>query len=207
MESGDSNPRVAIDGKGDDFEDEFMMHSPIVYNHAVGELIDQFKQVPALTKEEEYKLAVHLRDQGDLEAADSLITANLKNVVWIAMDYSGYGLPLDDTVQEGIIGLMIAVKKFDSYKGYRLMPYAIWWIKAKIYDYILRFFSQVKLGTTRLQKQLFYGLNRITAEEEVMDEHISEKSHALSLRLDAEPRQIEEIILRLTNRDQSLDTP
>jgi RNA polymerase sigma-32 factor len=184
-----------------------MMHCPIVYNNVVCELIDQFKQVPHLTKEEEFELAVNLMDQGDLDAADSLITANLKNVVWIAMDYAGYGLPLEDTVQEGIIGLMIAVKKFNPHKGYRLMTYAIWWIKAKIQDYILRFFSQVKLGTTRLQKRLFYGLNRITAEEEVVDEHTSEQSHALSLRLDADPKQIEEIILRLTNRDQSLDSP
>jgi RNA polymerase sigma-32 factor len=184
-----------------------MMNYPAIHNHAVSELIDQFKQVPPLTKEEEFELAVNLMDQGNLDAADSLITANLKNVVWIAMNYAGYGLPLEDTVQEGIIGLMIAVKKFDPHKGYRLMTYAIWWIKAKIQDYILRFFSQVKLGTTRLQKRLFYGLNRITAEEEVMDEHISEQSHALSLRLDADPKQIEEIILRLTNRDQSLDSP
>ena len=108
-ESGDRIPHVALDGKGDDFEDEFMMHYPIVYNHAVRELIDQLKQVPPLTKELEYELAIHLRDRGDLDAADSLITANLENVVWIAMDYAGYGLPLEDTVQEGIIGLMIAV--------------------------------------------------------------------------------------------------
>ena len=76
-----------------------------------------------------------------------------------------------------------------------------------IHDYIFKFFSQVKIGTNRLQRRLFYGLNRIKAEEEVMDEHISEQSHALSLRLDADPQQIEEIILRLTNRDQSLDNP
>lgn len=184
-----------------------MMHYPIVYNHAVGELIDQFTQVPPLTKEEEHELAVRLRDRGDLGAADSLITDNLKNVVWIAMDYAGYGLPLEDTVQEGVTGLIIAVKKFDPHKGYRLMTYAIWWIKAMIHDYVLRFFSQVRLGTTRLQKRLFYGLNRIMAEEEIMDEHISKQSHALSLRLDADPRQIENIILRLTIRDQSLDSP
>jgi len=206
-ESGDRIPREALDEKGDDFEDEFMMDYPIVYNHVVGELIDQFKQLTPLTKEEEHEIAVRLKHQGDLEAAESLITANLKYVVWIAMDYAGYGLPLEDIVQEGIIGLMIAVKKFNPYKGYRLMTYAIWWIKAMIHDYIFKFFSQVKLGTNRLQRRLFYGLKRITAEEEVMDEHISEQSHALSLRLDADPQKIEEIILRLTNRDQSLDSP
>ena len=184
-----------------------MMPYPVIRNHAVGELIDRFKHVPHLTKEVEYKFAVLLKDQGDLDAAERLITANLKNVVWIAMDYAGYGLPLEDTVQEGVIGLVIAVKKFNPHKGYRLMTYAIWWIKAMIHDYILRFFSQVKLGTTRLQKQLFYGLNRITAEEEVAGEDISEQSQALSLRFNADPQQIEEIILRLTNRDQSLNNP
>ena len=149
-----------------------MVHYPITYNRAVGNLIDQCKHVSPLTKEEEHELSVRLKDKGDLDAAEGLITANLKYVVWIAMDYAGYGLPLEDIVQEGIIGLMIAVKKFDPHKGYRLMTYAIWWIKAMIHDYIFKFFSQVKIGTNRLQRRLFYGLNRIKAEEEVMDELI-----------------------------------
>ncbi|MCU0577743.1 MAG: RNA polymerase factor sigma-32 [Desulfobacterota bacterium] len=160
-----------------------------------------------MSKEEEFDLAVRLWEGGDVDAAHRLITANLRNVVRIAMDYAGYGLPLEDIVQEGTIGLMIAVKKFDPHKGYRLMTYAVWWIKAMIHDHILRFFSQVKMGTTKLQKRLFYGLNRMTAEEDVLDEHITEQSHALSARLDADPHQVEEIISRLTGRDQSLDSP
>lgn len=135
------------------------------------------------------------------------MTSNLRNVVRIAMDYAGYGLPLEDIVQEGTIGLMVAVKKFDPYKGYRLMTYAVWWVKAMIHDYILKFFSQVKLGTTKLQKRLFYGLNRLMAEEEVVDGNISERTQAISARLDADPQQVEEIITRLTYRDQSLDSP
>lgn len=183
------------------------MQLPVLHNSAVADLVAKFEQVPALSKEEEFELAVRLKEEGDVDAAHRLITANLRNVVRIAMDYAGYGLPMEDIVQEGTIGLMIAVKKFDPHKGYRLMTYAVWWIKAMIHDHILRFFSQVKLGTTKLQKRLFYGLNRMSAEEEVMDEHVTEQSHALSARLDADPQQIEEIISRLTNRDQSLDSP
>ncbi len=183
------------------------MQLPIVHNNAVAALISKFDRLPALTKEEESNLALRLKEKGDIDAAQRLITANLRNVVRIAMDYSGYGLPMEDIIQEGTIGLMIAVKKFDPHKGYRLMTYAVWWVKAMIHDYILRFYSQVKLGTTKLQKRLFYGLNRMSAEEDVVDEHITEKSHALSARLDADPQAIEEIISRLTNRDQSLDSP
>ena len=183
------------------------MQLPAIQSNSTANLIGRFDRLPSLSKEEEYELALRLKEHGDVDAAQRLITANLRNVVRIAMDYSGYGLPLEDIVQEGTIGLMIAVKKFDPDKGYRLMTYAVWWIKAMIHDYILRFFSQVKLGTTKLQKRLFYGLNRMSAEEDVMDEHITEQSNALSARLDADPHAIEEIISRLMNRDQSLDTP
>jgi len=183
------------------------MQLPAIQSNSTANLIGRFDRLPSLSKEEEYELALRLKEHGDVDAAQRLITANLRNVVRIAMDYSGYGLPLEDIVQEGTIGLMIAVKKFDPNKGYRLMTYAVWWVKAMIHDYILRFFSQVKLGTTKLQKRLFYGLNRMSAEEEVMDEHITEQSNALSARLDADPHAIEEIISRLMNRDQSLDTP
>ncbi|MGD0820483.1 MAG: RNA polymerase factor sigma-32 [Desulfomonilia bacterium] len=183
------------------------MQLPAIQSNSTANLIGRFARLPSLSKEEEYELALRLKEHGDVDAAQRLITANLRNVVRIAMDYSGYGLPLEDIVQEGTIGLMIAVKKFDPSKGYRLMTYAVWWIKAMIHDYILRFFSQVKLGTTKLQKRLFYGLNRMSAEEDVMDEHITEQSNALSARLDADPHAIEEIISRLMNRDQSLDTP
>jgi len=183
------------------------MNLPVVEQHNFSELIARLESFPVLGKEEEYDLALRLRDFHDLDAAHRLVTSNLRNVVRIAMDYAGYGLPIEDIVQEGTIGLMVAVKKFDPYKGNRLMTYAVWWIKAMIHDYILRFYSQVKLGTTKLQKRLFYGLNRLSAEEEVVDGNISDRTQAISARLDADPQQVEEIITRLTYRDQSLDTP
>ena len=183
------------------------MNLPSVQQNTASALINRFEGFPVLSREEELDLAVRLWEYSDIDSAQALITANLRNVVRIAMDYTGYGLSLEDIVQEGTIGLMVAVKKFDPYKGYRLMTYAVWWIKAMIHDYILKFYSQVKLGTTKLQKRLFYGLNKLSAEEDVMDENIEGRSKAISTRLDADPQQVEEIITRLTQRDQSLNTP
>jgi RNA polymerase sigma-32 factor len=183
------------------------MNLPVVQHHSFSELISRFESLPVLSKEEEYDLAIRLKDFNDVDAAHRLVTSNLRNVVRIAMDYVGYGLPVEDIVQEGTIGLMVAVKKFDPHKGNRLMTYAVWWIKAMIHDYILKFYSQVKLGTTKLQKRLFYGLNKLSAEEEVVDGNITDRTQAISARLDADPQQVEEIITRLTYRDQSLDTP
>jgi RNA polymerase sigma-32 factor len=162
---------------------------------------------PVISREEEYSLAKRLRDKNDVDAAQSLITSNLRNVVRIAMDYNGYGLPVEDIIQEGTIGLMIAVKKYDPDKGYRLMTYAVWWIKAMIHDYILKFFSNVRIGTTKLQKKLFYGLNKLTREEHLEGQSIDKRSQAISARLSVDQKQIEDIISRLSSRDQSLDSP
>jgi RNA polymerase sigma-32 factor len=183
------------------------MNLPVLRNSSSTEIIKRFENFPVINKEEEYSLAKRLRDMNDIDAAQLLITSNLRNVVRIAMDYKGYGLPLEDIIQEGTIGLMVAVKKFDPDKGYRLMTYAVWWVKAMIHDYILKFFSNVKIGTTKLQKKLFYGLNKITREEHVEDKNIDMRSQAISTRLSVDQKQIEEIISRLSSRDQSLDSP
>jgi RNA polymerase sigma-32 factor len=183
------------------------MNLPALINNSSTELIKRFERFPAISKEEEYSLAKRLREINDIDAAQALITSNLRNVVRIAMDYKGYGLPLEDIIQEGTIGLMIAVKKYDPEKGYRLMTYAVWWIKAMIHDYILKFFSHVKIGTTKLQKKLFYGLNKLTREEHVEDQNIDIRSQAISTRLSVDQKQIEDIISRLSSRDQSLDSP
>jgi len=183
------------------------MNLPVLRNNSSSQIIKRFEMFPVISKEEEYSLAKRLRDQNDLDAAQALITSNLRNVVRIAMDYEGYGLPLEDIVQEGTIGLMVAVKKYDPDKGYRLMTYAVWWVKAMIHDYILKFFSHVKIGTTKVQKRLFYGLNKLTREEHVEDQNIDKRSQAISTRLSVDKKQIEDIISRLSSRDQSLNSP
>jgi RNA polymerase sigma-32 factor len=183
------------------------MQLQIFYDQPVTAFTGKFGTFPSLSREEEFELAVCFMEGGGIDAAQRLVAANLRHVVRIAMNYAGYKLPLEDIVQEGAIGLLIAIKKFDPHKGYRLITYAAWWIKARIHDYILRFYSQVKLGTNKLQKMLFYGLNRMLAEEDVLDGNTAERSRALSARLNADPLQIEEIMSRLMNKDQSLDSP
>lgn len=116
---------------------------------------------PILKPEEEYDLAVRYRETGDIEAAHKLVTSNLRFVVKIAYEYSSYsGVRMADLIQEGNIGLMTAVKKFDPYKGYRLISYAVWWIRAMIQNFILKSWSLVKIGTTQAQRKLFYKLGQ-----------------------------------------------
>lgn len=101
--------------------------------------LKEIEKYPVLSKEEEYKLAVRYSEEKDLEAANTLVVSNLRFVVKIASEYLSYGFPLSDLVQEGTIGLMKAVKKFDPYKGYRLISYAVWWIRAGIQNHIMKF--------------------------------------------------------------------
>ena len=121
----------------------------------------EIKRFPLLKPEEERKLAFQYHDHGDLEAAHKLVVSNLRFVVKIVSEYSGYRMKKMDLIQEGNLGLMTAVKKFDPKRGYRLISYAVWWIRAYIQDYIMRSWSLVKIGTTQLQKRLFYKLSKI----------------------------------------------
>jgi len=121
----------------------------------------EIKRFPLLKPEEERNLAFQYHDHGDLEAAHKLVVSNLRFVVKIVSEYSGYRMKKMDLIQEGNLGLMTAVKKFDPKRGYRLISYAVWWIRAYIQDYIMRSWSLVKIGTTQLQKRLFYKLSKI----------------------------------------------
>jgi RNA polymerase sigma-32 factor len=123
-----------------------------------------------LTADEEFRLAVRLKKYNDMEAAEKLVVSNLRFVVKIAHEYRNYGLKLADLVQEGNIGLMHAVKKFDPYKGYRLISYAVWWIRAYIQNYIIKSWSLVKIGTTQAQRKLFFKLSQARKKLEGLSE-------------------------------------
>lgn len=141
---------------------------------------EKIKKFPMLTESEETALLNEFKQNGDLQAAQKLITSHLRLAAKIAMTYRRYGLPLADLVSEANIGLMQAVKKFDLGKKVRLATYAIWWIKASVNDYILRSWSLVKIGTVAAQKKLFYNLNRIKArlglyENKALEPEVVEK--------------------------------
>jgi len=122
--------------------------------------LSQLGRFPLLQREEETSLALRYKQEGDLEAAHTLVTSNLRFVVKVALEYRQYGLKLADLIQEGNIGLMVAVKKFDPYKGYRLITYAVWWIRSHIQAAILKGWSLVKRGSREMRKRLFYQLNK-----------------------------------------------
>ena len=118
--------------------------------------IAEINRFNILTSEEEFKLAVRFTKNADMQAAEKLVTSNLRFVVKIAHEYKNYRVKLIDLIQEGNIGLMHAVKKFDPYKGYRLISYAVWWIRAYMQNYIIKSWSLVKIGTTQTQRKLFF---------------------------------------------------
>ena len=164
----------------------------------------EINRFPILTADEEFRLAVRLKKYNDMEAAEKLVVSNLRFVVKIAHEYRNYGLKLADLVQEGNIGLMHAVKKFDPYKGYRLISYAVWWIRAYIQNYIIKSWSLVKIGTTQTQRKLFFKL----AQARKMLQNLSEKRpefEEIAETLGVRPEQIEEMDLRMGSRDLSLD--
>jgi len=166
----------------------------------------QINQFPLLTREEEFKLAVKYRKYNDIESAQQLITANLRFVVKVAFEYKSYGVKLQDLIQEGNIGLMMAVKKFNPYKGYRFISYAIWWIRAYIQNFIIKTWSLVKIGTTQAQKKLFYKIGKVrkALESGGADE---KKYERLARDLDVAKEDIIEMEQRMSSRDLSLDTP
>ena len=178
---------------------------PVVKNSLESYLV-QINRFALLTPEEEFKLAVRYRKHNDIEAAQKLITSNLRFVVKVAFEYKSYGVKLLDLIQEGNIGLMMAVKKFNPYKGYRFISYAIWWIRAYIQNFIIKTWSLVKIGTTQAQKKLFYKIGKVRKALE-SDQDSDKKYEKLATDLEVSKEDIIEMEQRMSSRDLSLDAP
>ena len=171
--------------------------------------LSQIKKFPMLDAEEEYMLAKNWKERGNLQAAHKLVTSHLRLVAKIAMGYRGYGLPVNELISEGNLGLMQAVKKFDPDKGFRLATYAMWWIKAAIQEYVLRSWSLVKMGTTTAQKKLFFNLKKLKnqiapgQEGDLKDDQVNE----ISKRLDVDSQEVVNMNRRMMGQEKSLNDP
>jgi RNA polymerase sigma-32 factor len=169
--------------------------------------LEQIKKFPMLEAEEEYMLAKNWKTTGNVKAAEKLVTSHLRLVAKIAMGYRGYGLPVNEMISEGNVGLMQAVKKFEPEKGFRLATYAMWWIRASIQEYILRSWSLVKIGTTTAQKKLFFNLKKIKnqiapqSEGDLRPEHVNE----IANKLDVREHEVVSMNRRLSGKEFSLN--
>jgi RNA polymerase sigma-32 factor len=170
--------------------------------------IAEINQYPILSAAEEQQLAKQWRDQGDVRAAHTLVTSNLRFVVKIAFEYRGYGVRMLDLIQEGSIGLMQAVRRFDPDKGYRLLSYAVYWIRAYIHSFLIRTTRMIKLGTSRAHRKLFFKLRALKGRlmaggmdnrDDVID--------AVAEEMGVDRRDVEEMDQHLSGNDASLDAP
>ena len=166
--------------------------------------IAQVNQFPVLEAQEEADLARRLRDENDLDAARQLILSQLRFVVHIARGYSGYGLPQGDLIQEGNIGLMKAIKRFDPEQGVRLISFAVHWIKAEMHEFILRNWKIVKVATTKAQRKLFFNLRK---SKKRLGWFSNDEVHAVANDLGVSPAQVREMEMRLSSSDPSFDGP
>ena len=171
--------------------------------------LGEIRKFPMLTPDEEFMLAKRWREHGDSQAAHKLVTSHLRLVAKIAMGYRGYGLPLNELISEGNVGMMQAVKRFDPDRGFRLATYAMWWIRAAIQEYILHSWSLVKLGTTAAQKKLFFNLRKLKGqikaveEGDLTPEHVKEIAETLNVT----EEDVINMNRRLAGADHSLNAP
>ena len=182
---------------------------PVLSNEGgLAAYLTQIKKFPMLDAEEEYMLAKNWKTTGNIKSAEKLVTSHLRLVAKIAMKYRGYGLPLNEMISEGNVGLMQAVKKFEPDKGFRLATYAMWWIKASIQEYILRSWSLVKIGTTTAQKKLFFNLKKIKNQISPRSEGDLKKEDVKNIanRLDVNEDEVVSMNRRLAGKEHSLNT-
>ena len=186
-----------------------MSHALMIANYSlpstagsIDAYISAANRVPMLTEAEEVGLARKLRDEGDLDAAKHLVLSHLRLVVSVARGYLGYGLPHADLIQEGNIGLMKAVKRYDPERGVRLVSFAIHWIKAEIHEYILKNWRLVKIATTKAQRKLFFNLRSMKPGFSALG---VEEVKAVAAKLGVKPEEVVEMETRLSGSDVSLD--
>ncbi len=171
--------------------------------------LDEIRRFPMLEAEEEFMLAKKWQEQEHIESAHKLVTSHLRLVAKIAMGYRGYGLPINEIISEGNVGLMQAVKRFDPDRGFRLATYAMWWIRAAIQEYILHSWSLVKMGTTAAQKKLFFNLRKLKGQMQAIDDGDlpPETVKAIADRLDVTEEDVISMNRRLSGGDHSLNVP
>jgi len=161
-------------------------------------------QMPKLTPEHERELALRYRDMGDVEAARELVMSNLRFVAHVARGYSGYGLPMADIMQEGNVGLMKAVKRFDPDMGVRLVSFAVHWIRAEIHEYVIKNWRIVKVATTKAQRKLFFNLRK---SKKGLGWLSKSEAEALAENLDVDIKTVYEMEKRMDGRDMAFDLP
>jgi RNA polymerase sigma-32 factor len=164
--------------------------------------VERVSAIPMLGREEEFALARRFRDHEDLEAARALVLSHLRFVVHIARGYLGYGLPVGDLIQEGNVGLMKAVKRFDPDMGVRLVSFAVHWIRAEIHEFVIRNWRLVRIATTKAQRKLFFNLRRMKKNLSWLSD---QEAQAVAGELGVEPREVREMEQRLSARDLSFD--
>jgi RNA polymerase sigma-32 factor len=180
-------------------------NSSLALTGPVGSLdayIAQVSAIPMLSREDELALARRYRDHDDLDAARDLVMSHLRFVVHIARGYLGYGLPVGDLIQEGNVGLMKAVKRFDPDMGVRLVSFAVHWIRAEIHEFVIRNWRLVRVATTKAQRKLFFNLRRMKKNLAWLSD---DETRAVAGELGVEPREVREMEQRLSSRDLSFD--
>ena len=175
---------------------------PVPAAGSLDQYIQSVNRMPILSEQQEVELATRLRDEGDVDAARQLVMSHLRVVVAIARGYLGYGLPHADLIQEGNIGLMKAVKRFDPTRGVRLVSFAIHWIKAEIHEYILKNWRLVKIATTKAQRKLFFNLRGMKQDSSTLQ---PAEVRSIAAQLGVKPEEVVEMETRLTGRDIPLD--
>ena len=173
----------------------------------IDQYVAEIKRYPLLDAEEELELARQYRDDGDIAAAHQLVVSNLRFVVKIAHEYRHYGMKTLDLIQEGNMGLMMAVKKFDPDRGYRLISYAVWWIRAQIQSFVQRSWSMVKVGMTSARRKLFFKVRSERNRLEQANPELKITAKHLSEALDVRESDVEEMEVYMAGRDYSLDAP